>query len=320
MTVSENRRIVTLALNPAMDQSVHLPGLKVGMLNRALDARLDIGGKAINVAKTIAKFKQPVTLVAFLAGSKGTWIDSELEVLGIEKYIIRLTGETRTNVKLVDLNTREITEINQTGFSVNEDNINEITDVLFAQLKRNDILAISGSLPPGASAETYARIIERAHSIGVVSILDTDKKAMDAGLGAQPTVIKQNLFELQEVLTRQFTGDEDIIPAARALLTDKTKVVLVSMGGDGAILVTKDDAWRAVPNKVKVESTIGAGDAMVAAVAMGILNELPYEELLHQSTAAGTMTVTKFGSDVCDKEEMMSFLPNVTVAKCDKRK
>lgn len=303
--MKRNPNIVTVCLNPAIDQTVTVASLKVGSLNRATSSRRDVGGKAINVAKALIEFQENVHAFGLLAGESGRWIERELKGWAMHTDFVFVDGETRTNLKIVDTSTGVTTEINQPGFTVSASELATLQQKLNDFLQSGDILVLSGSLPFGAPPDTYARMIMNARAAGVRTILDADGESLAEGLKARPYAVKPNLSELQELFGCKLTNDEKIVIAVRSLLNNGTQIVAVSMGTAGAIFCTAQEIWRtSYPLPIMVKSTVAAGDAMVAAIAVGMLHEMPFVEIAKFATAAGTVTATKPGSEVCTLDEV----------------
>ncbi len=305
--------VIAVALNPALDQSIVVSDLKIGGLNRSIESRLDVGGKAANVSKALFNFKIPVHIIGFLAGSEGYWLEENLKKLGISGKFTFIEGNTRTNFKIVNNSTKVTTEINQSGFAVTEKQVDDIIADLFHIAKSGDIIVLSGSLPPGAPKDTYSRIVMQANELGIMTVLDCDRQSCSEAIKKCPTIVKQNTFELQALIGRTLLGEKDLIVASSSFLNAGTQLLIVSYGPGGALFVWSDDVCSSVPEAVTVKSTVGAGDAMVAATLYGMLNGMSHADIAKYATAAGTMTVTKPGSTVCTFEEMKDFLPHVTV-------
>lgn len=312
-----SKSVITLSLNPSMDKTVTLDTLNVGGLNRISEFRLDPGGKGINVANILKTFDLDVTVAGFIAGDLGRTITHAVEAAGIKTDFITVPGETRTNLKVVDLERRETTELNERGFEVPEKDqkafLDKIRD-LPVQTKA-DVIILGGSLPAGVKKSYYAEIINEVRPSGVKTILDADGEAFSAGLEAKPYAVKPNLFELEQFAGRELTTDQDILTEARRLLDKGISVVAVSMGGDGSIVADANEAYRLRPFPITVQSTVGAGDSMVAVMAYCLSNGRSLKELAVWSSAAGTITASKPGTQVCTFQEVMDAADKVNIVK-----
>lgn len=306
--------LLTVTMNPALDKTVSVDGFELGSTNRIRSMRLDAGGKGINVAKVLKGFDTNVSAFGLQAGSMGKAMRQKLTALGIPHRFLEAEGETRTNLKIVDERSQVTTELNEPGFRVTPELLEELVGEYRQALDDAAVVVLSGSLPPGAPADFYRTLIQIAKEKQVPAILDADGMALAHGVKASPYAIKPNLRELERLTGLALKSDEDILAAARQLISEGTQLVLVSMGGEGSLLVSKGLAIRAKPFPIKPQSTVGAGDSMVAALAYSLLNEQPPETIARLTSAAGTITATKPGTDVCTLDEVMEKLPLVNIS------
>jgi len=312
-----SKLVITVTLNPALDKTVTIDGLEVGGLNRVNDIRIDAGGKGINVAKVLRGFNENVTAVGFMGGHNGKLIMQGLEREGIQHSFTETVAETRMNLKVVDSTVQVTTEINERGGEITRQERALFQKTLEDQLDQASILVLGGSVPPGIEHAEYALLIKAAKSKGVKTILDADGDALKEGLIACPEIIKPNIHELEQLLGVTLSSDEEIVQAARKLIAQGIEWVIVSMGGDGSVAVSKDEALRARPFKIKPESTVGAGDSMVAAIASSIIHGRGLEETLRWATAAGSVTASKPGTQVCRPEEVEERLNDVGITRIE---
>ncbi|MDQ0192480.1 1-phosphofructokinase [Paenibacillus wynnii] len=310
-----SKLVITVTLNPALDKTVTIEGLEVGGLNRVDDIRIDAGGKGINVAKVLKGFNENVTAVGFMGGHNGKLILEGLEREGITHSFTETAAETRMNLKVVDSIVQVTTEINERGGVVSPQERTLFQKTLENHLDKASILVLGGSVPPGIEHAEYALLIKAAKSKGVKTILDADGDALKYGLLACPDVIKPNIHELEQLLGVTLESDDEIVEAARKLTAQGIEWVIVSMGGEGSLAVSKDEAVRARPFRIKPESTVGAGDSMVAAIASSLLHGRGMEETLRWATAAGSVTASKPGTQVCRSEEVEERLNDVGITR-----
>ncbi|MBB3108185.1 1-phosphofructokinase [Paenibacillus phyllosphaerae] len=309
------KRIMTVTLNPAIDKTVTVDQLTVAGLNRIKEIRVDPGGKGINVAKVLLQFGSPVNAWGFQAGMEGQLLMQMLEEIGIPSSFFQTPGKSRTNLKVVDETTKQTTELNEMGQQPSDQAIREFLEAFEAEMKRTSILVLGGSLPPGLPQDFYRTLTEIAGKNGVRTLLDADGDALAAGIEAGPYAIKPNLHELQLLVGQQLTSDEAIVTAARKLLAGGTEYVAVSMGAEGALIVHREGTFRTRPFPITPISTVGAGDSMVAAMAHCMNEEMPIEEMVRWMTAAGSITASKPGTDVCTLDEVLRKLSEVEVTR-----
>lgn len=305
--------VLTVTLNPAIDKTVTLPAFEYGGLNRVQQMRVDAGGKGINVAKVLNSFGIPVEAWGFAAGHQGNVIREKLNAAGIPSKLLETPGETRVNLKIVDESTKETTELNEPGVPVDEETLQRFESEFKQAAEQASVVVLGGSLPPGAPPDYYQRLIELANEQGAAVILDADGEALAAGVKAVPYAIKPNIHELERLVQQKLDSAEAIIRTARTLTDRGITCVLVSMGGDGSLLITAEQAIAAKPFPITPQSTVGAGDSMVAALVYGILQELDAEAIARWTSAAGTVTASKPGTQVCTLDEVKESLSKVPI-------
>lgn len=308
-------KVITVTLNPALDKTITLPRLEVGGLNRVEQMRLDPGGKGINVAKVLKKFAVDVTAAGFIAGTEGEFIQSRLKELAIKSGFVDVPGITRTNLKIVDSQAKVTTEINERGFAVRDEDLARFRDQLADWLQDTAVLVLSGSLPRGVPEDIYRDYVALAKGKNVKTILDADGPALAAGIKARPFAVKPNVHELAGLLGRSLTTEKEIIAAGQELIRAGIEMVVISRGAAGALALTREEVYRAVPFPINPQSTVGAGDSMVAAMAYAILTREPLAEVLRWATAAGTVTAAKAGTEVCSLAEVKPLLKQVQVGR-----
>ncbi|EXX87914.1 phosphofructokinase [Paenibacillus darwinianus] len=307
--------VITVTLNPALDKTVTIDRFEYGGLNRIQEMRTDAGGKGINVAKVLKRFDTDVLACGILAGHQGGVITEKLATLGIRSGFVQTAGETRTNLKVVDRSTQLTTELNEKGFTVDAELLARFCDRFREEARSASAVVLAGSLPQGAPPDFYRTLIAIANELGVRTVLDADGEAFRLGIEAVPYAIKPNIHELEALLGRTLDDDEAIVRAAGDLIAKGIKLVAVSMGGKGSLVVSADEAYRAHPVPITPLSTVGAGDSMVAAIVYCVLHGKSLEETTRWSSAAGSVTASKPGTEVCGLDEVKTMLHAVTVTE-----
>lgn len=305
--------IYTVTLNPALDKTVEAPGFALDAVNRISAARTDPGGKGINVSKGIARLGGRCVTAALLAGPTGRTLAARLEAMGMDTlFAFGGEGETRTNLKVVDPVGHTTTDINEPGPAVRPEVLEGLLDELTGRLRPGDLVVLAGSLPPGAPADTYRTWTDACRRAGAKVFLDADREPLAAGIGAGPCLVKPNEHELSALVGRTLTGVGELRQAACALLEAGVEKVVVSMGSRGALYVTREGAILADGLPVKVGSTVGAGDSVVAALAWAEEQGLSLEEAAVLSTATGAANVMCSGTQAADAETVRALMPRVT--------
>lgn len=308
-------KVVTVTLNPALDKTVTVPRLEVGGLNRVEQIRFDPGGKGVNVAKVLKKFSIDVIATGFIGSSQGGVIQKSLKDLGITTGFVEVQGATRTNLKIVDNNTKVTTEINEPGFAVLAEDLAKFRDKLSYFLQDASCLVLGGSLPRGVPEDIYQDYITMAGEKNVKTILDADGMALTEGIKARPFAVKPNIHELERLVGRSLATEKDIVAAGQELIHQGIMVVVISMGSKGAIVLDKKEAYYVKPFPITPQSTVGAGDSMVAAMTYAFLKNKPLAEVARWATAAGTVTASKAGTEVCSLTEVERLLNEVQVIR-----
>lgn len=284
--------IVTVTMNAAIDKTVELDKFEHGGLNRLKNIVLDAGGKGINVSKTIQELGGKTIATGFVGGSSGETIKKVLKERGIPTDFVEVDGETRTNTKVVEPN-GFVTELNEAGPVISEAKQQELVEKLLGYASEDTLFVLAGSIPSGVPKTIYRDLIEKVHEKGAKVFLDADGELFVHSLEAKPDIIKPNRVELEEYTKADYRlSESDLVKIGAEFLEEGIGTVAVSLGQMGAIFLTKDRKVKCPAVPVKAHSTVGAGDAMVAALSYGINEKLSFEECvkLGMATSAGAVT------------------------------
>jgi 1-phosphofructokinase len=298
-----------------MDKTAQAPGFAIDAVTRITELRQDPGGKGINVSKVIAKLGGTSTPIAILAGNTGRAIKQMLSEQGIEVIAFEVEGETRTNLKVIDPVGDTHTDINEPGPEVTQETLDAMLQRLIGMVKPGDIVVMSGSLPKGAPADTYKAWAIALKDAGTKVFLDVDGDKLVAGLEAKPYLVKPNEIELGAILGKTLDTDAKVAEAARSLVADGIDHVVVSMGGAGAVFATADRVVRGISPKVKVGSTVGAGDSVVAALAYAEERGLSLEDTVRLSMATGSANVMESGTQAAERSVVDSLIDKVEIVE-----
>lgn len=309
--------IVTVTMNPAIDKTVEIGYLQQGGLNRISKVEYDAGGKGINVSKTICELGGKSIAIGFLAGNAGRTIKNVLDKKGIQNDFVWIKGETRTNTKVFEENGM-VTELNEPGAVPSADELKELIDKLEGYASKDTLFVLAGSVPNGMDKDIYAEIIDTVHKKDAAVFLDADGELFRSGLKAIPDIIKPNRLELEEYARFDYKASEqEIANIARRLIDEGISTVAVSMGKCGAMLLKKDYEAKAPALSVKAHSTVGAGDAMVAALSYAYENSLDNDETLKLGIATSAGAVTTIGTKPPAKELVMKLKEDVVIEGID---
>ena len=301
--------IYTLTLNPAVDYYVDINDFEEGELNKSNNAYTLAGGKGINVSKVLKNFNIDSVALGFCGGFTGDYIRKNLKEYGIKENFILLDEDTRINIKLKTSKTE--TEIAGKSPNISEDKKEELLNFINTNIKENDILVLSGSVPSSIDNSIYKDIISKANK-KIKVILDARDEAFKIAIKEKVFLTKPNKKELGEYFNKEIETTEDIIKYARELIKDGSENVIVSLGKDGSILVTKDEVYIGNAPEGKLISSVGSGDSMVAGIVYGISQHLNIVDSYKYAIASGSSTACSEGLTTFDN--MNQFL-NKTIIK-----
>ncbi len=309
--------IVTVTMNPAIDKTVDIESLERGGLNRISHVELDAGGKGINVSKTISQLGGKSIATGFIAGNSGKVIQGVMNDWGIENDFIEVSGETRTNTKVFE-KSGELTELNEPGPIVEEKDVKALLDKLEGYAKEDTLFVLAGSIPRGVEKDIYRQIIELVHKKGAKVLLDADGELFTKALEAGPDIIKPNRVELEQYAGMDYVASEqELLQVAEKMMEKGIATVAVSMGKSGAIFLKEDYKVRCPGLKVNGHSTVGAFDAMVAALSYSWDEKMSSEDTVKMCMAVSAGAVTTIGTKPPSREVVDSLLSQVVVEKID---
>ena len=300
--------IYTVTFNPAIDYVVRLDApLEIGQVNRACGEDCVLGGKGINVSGVLAQLGCPSVALGFVAGETGAWLERGLAAQGLHTDFVHLeNGMTRINVKI---KAGQETELNGAGPDIPDEALHQLEEKLDG-LTENDVLILAGSIPASLPQDVYERLLARLDGRGVRCVVDATRALLVNVLPYHPFLIKPNNHELGEIVGRKLHTDEEIAAAARTLQEKGARNVLVSMAGDGALLLDEEGQTHRIGcPKGRVVNSVGAGDSMVAGVVAGSLQSGSYAQALRLGTACGSATAFSLGLATKEKiDELLAQL------------
>ncbi|MCD7955642.1 MAG: 1-phosphofructokinase [Lachnospiraceae bacterium] len=317
--------IFTITLNPALDKTVEVPSLKTGAVNRVAQMRTDPGGKGINVSKVIQKLGGKSIAMGILGGHTGRSIQTALTRMGLETDFIFADGETRTNLKIIDPTAHTTTDINEPGLAISGEILGGLLQRLLRRIRPGDIVVLSGSMPQGSPADTYYLWTKVLSERGAKVFLDAEGEPLKMGLAAAPYLIKPNEQEFSSLISQTLETPEqigstpeaskspgDLTAAARRLMRQYSiPKIVISLGSAGALFVTAGETIYAEGLKVPVGNTAGAGDSVVAALAVAEERELSLDDTISLSMAAGAANVMCSGTQAAEADVIYDLVPKV---------
>ena len=306
--------IHTITLNPTLDMTYLVDEFRHEDTTRAHTVYRAPGGKGINVSRVATRIGHPTVALGFIAGSTGLEVARRLEDEGVNTWFTPLEGgETRTNPIIQDATGHHL-RVSGLGPTADPRAVQSLRDSIFC-LKQPDYLLVSGSSLSGVPADFYAGIIAQAKSEGTRVVVDADGPDLLRGIAAGASLIKPNRFELERLVGRELPEVSDVLKACRDLLEQHNhlEVIAASMGGAGALLVTRDAAAHGVPPTVQRGSAVGAGDSFLAGLLAQLAQGAPPLEALRFAIACGSATAAALGAGLCTLGGIEALLPEVRV-------
>ncbi|WP_392544534.1 1-phosphofructokinase [Oryzobacter telluris] len=289
--------IVTLTPNPSIDRAVTIGALHRGEVHRATSSRVDPGGKGVNVSRALAAQRSDTVAVLPSGGPEGHLMDELLDEARVPRRSVPVAGSLRMNISVLEPD-GTTTKLNEPGPTLTDVEVDALLQEALDAACTATWVVGCGSLPPGAPTDLYAHLVTRVRERGVKVAVDSSGAPMTAAVAARPSLIKPNHEELAELVGRELPTLGDVLEAARALVADGIEVVAVSLGGDGAVLVTADEVVHARATITAPLSTVGAGDCMLAGLLHGLSSGLAPADALAAAVTWGAAAVTLPGSRV----------------------
>ena len=299
--------IYTITFNPALDYISQVENFEVGKINRTKTEKILPGGKGLNVSTVLKNLGQDSTALGFIAGFTGDELKKEVETKGIKTDFITVQeGLTRINVKI---SSNVETALNGNGPKITDENINQLLEKI-QKITKEDMVILAGNVPKGVNDNIYEIICEKLKQNGVTFIVDSTRELLINVLKYNPFLIKPNKEELEETFKIKIETKEDIVKYAKELQLMGAQNVLISLGGDGAILVTTEDkVYFSNAPKGKVLNTVGAGDSMVAGFIAGYKQSGDFEHAFKMGIATGSASA--FSMNLATAEEVANLLKEI---------
>lgn len=299
--------IYTVTVNPALDYVLQLPEVKNGETNRSSDTQFLAGGKGINVSQILNQLGVDNTAWGFVGGFTGEELIRQLNVKKINSDFVRISDDTRVNVKI---HAQEETEINAAGPDITDQEVAAFESRL-DDLEVGDVVVLSGSLAPSLPTDFYESLLPLIREKGAEFVVDTTGEALLRTLKFNPLVIKPNHHELADLFDTSFSSTADMLEAAKKLQKLGAQNVMISMAGEGAYLVTADHVYHANAATGTVVNSVGAGDSMIAGFVGTWFEKHDAAEGLRVGSACGGATA--FTEDIAIKSQIDAVLPQIKI-------
>jgi 1-phosphofructokinase len=290
--------VATITLNPAVDQTITIDNFQAGAVNRVQDTRVDAGGKGVNVAAFVADYGLEVAASGYLGTDNAALFEKFFARKKIEDHFVRIGGSIRTGIKIVDRVNNQTTDINFPGIAPSSNDLDKLFGKINELGAQYGWFVLAGSLPATAPVEIYQELVRAVTARGAKVALDTSGEGFRRAVSTAPTLIKPNINELQEYCGCPLKSRSEIIDAAQELLELGIETVVVSMGEEGALFIEEEVVVQAIPPAVTVQSTVGAGDAMVSGLVVGKIEHRQIIECARLSTAFSVIAVSNLGAGI----------------------
>lgn len=312
--------ILTVTLNTSIDKAYVVENFKIGDVARVKEAVYTAGGKGINVSRVISALGEEVMATGFIGGFAGSFIEHELSKMKIPHEFVRIEGETRSCVNIIDEVTRMHTELLEPGPLLTPKDVERFINLYEVLLQRADVITMSGSAPRGVDVNIYKTLIGMARNYGKKVILDTSGEYLKGGIEAGPTLIKPNRKEAEQLLDVNIENEKDAGIAVSKLLNLGIEMPVISLGSKGAVMASGSDVLYAPAPKVHAVNTVSCGDAMIAAFAVAMKRKYDAREMLRLGVAVSAAKSITAETGGCRRQDVEMMLNEVSINKIQKLK
>jgi 6-phosphofructokinase 2 len=301
--------IITLTVNPALDKSAKVDGLIPEQKLSCHSIDIEAGGGGINISRVLSRLNVASQCIFTSGGDNGKQLESLVAKENIDANPISVASITRENLSVTDTQTNHQYRFGMPGGTITASEVEQITTQVFNLLQENDLLALSGSLPPGMPSDFYVQLTKMAKKKNVNVVLDTSGSALKEAINHEVCLVKPNQKELALLAGKEFLTNKEQEKFAKHLVAEKNiKYVVVSMGARGAFMATTDGIFYQRSPSIPVKSTVGAGDSMVAGLIYGMKEGMPAKEMLRYGVACGSATAMSEGTNLASMESIQQTL------------
>ena len=298
--------IITVTPNAALDKTIQVPSMQIGMRHRGAHGFVAPGGKGINVARALLLLQQPVIAAGLAGGETGARIQRELDAEGILNDFVPIAGESRSTTVLIDPTSGRQTEIIENGPSVTTVELDALLDRLEYVARDASVIVLAGSLPRDAPEDWYAQAIKRLRRTGAQLVLDSEGEPLRQGVAAEPHLVAPNQLEAEELVGHEFAGEADLVAALDEIADMGPRNVLIT-NESGAFMLLREHGQerrlRVTIPRVEAISTVGAGDALLAGYLSHRRRDGAPDDALRQAVACGSASTLIAGAGVFDPRE-----------------
>lgn len=307
--------ILTVTLNAAIDKRYEIEKFSLGEVNRISRCRMSAGGKGLNVSRVAAIAGAQVIATGIVGGHTGSLIEQLASSDGIRTDFVHVEAESRTCMNILDKAGGIQTEILENGAEISREKQEELMRKYTALAENADIITISGSIPKGMDASIYIRMIKEAHRLNIPVLLDTSGSPLCECVKACPTLIKPNQDEISQLTGIKANDEAALIEAGIKLQKSGIRYVVISLGKNGSFMISENGVWKAKVPTVDSVNTVGCGDSMIAALALGILNQWHEDKLLRYASAVSAANAMHERTGYFEQAVCKNLYPQIQIKK-----
>ncbi len=314
-------KIITVTLNPAVDKTLYVSNFQLGKVNRIEKRFSFASGKGVNVSKVLHVLGTKSLALGFVGGKNGKFVIDQLNLQGIENDFVKVQGNTRENIKIIEKDTIRNTDVNEEGPKVLSSHLTQFRDKLKNHVVENDIVVFSGSAPPGAGKNIYSELIKLCKSKGAYCCLDASGDYLLRGISAQPDLIKPNAVELIQLAEKSGSSISDsfsipdVVKIISEILDSGQREVFSSLGEKGAVYMSNHAKYRLFPLSVNVLDATGAGDALLAGFVHGLIKGCPLEHRLKYAVTCAAASIMSKGCKPSSRTQIEELFKKVQMEK-----
>ncbi len=302
------KMVLTVTINPAVDKTYIIDNFEPFAVNRAQRIIYNAGSNGVNVSRVLKQVSRENLVLGFVGGHNGSVFLSELAADGIKEDMVRVEGDIRLNVKIIDMKNHTTTEVNEQGNPISEKEHKEFVDKYKNYVDDCDAVVLSGSMLPEMSKNEYYELVKIAKNAGKPTFVDCDGETLRRTLDAGPSYVKLNYLEFCDMVGKSDITDDEIVQEAKEIIEKgKADYVVVTLSSKGAIGVSANEIYKVIPPTTEVQSTVGSGDAFMAGLCHAYLNGFNFRTQLVLATSFGSAKVTKEGNNVPSLVELLGY-------------
>lgn len=314
--------ILSVTLNPSVDRTIIIETLQPHNTNRVEKSETDAGGKGVNVARIATELGARVVATGFLGGRTGRFVRDTLDSEGVQNAFVTIEGETRLNIAIQERGPNAKrgeppppTLLNEPGPNISLREWGALNELLEELYPAANYVVFAGSLPPGVGADAYLTLMRAAREYDCLCCVDADGYAFQHAMREPPFLVKPNGEEASRYLRTRVSSPMEALDAARTLHERGVAIAIVSIGAEGAAMVSSEGEFFAKPPKVETISTIGSGDSLVGGFLAALEEGRSHEDALRLGAAAGAATATTGGAEIGRRGTILSLVDDVTVQR-----